>query len=119
MNRLFILGNLGNDPEIRKFESNSSVANLSVAVTETTKDANGNRVKTTEWFRCVCFNSLALFVEKHVKKGSKVLIEGRIRTRSYKDKNGIEKSISEVLVDRLELLTWTESPSEKLNESTW
>jgi single-strand DNA-binding protein len=109
MNRLFILGNVGNDPEVRKFESNSSIANFSVAVTETTKDPNGDRIKTTEWFKCVTFNSLSLFVEKYVKKGSKVLIEGRIRTRSYKDKNGIDKTISEVLVDRLELLTWSES----------
>jgi single-strand DNA-binding protein len=110
MNRLFILGNLGSEPEVKKFEGNSAVANLSVAVSETTKDANGNRVKTTEWFKCVCFNSLAVFVERHVRKGAKVLIEGRIRSRTYTDRNGNEKSVSEVLVDRLELLTW-ETPA--------
>lgn len=123
MNRLFILGNVGAEPQIRKFENNSSVASFSVGVSETAKDQDGNRSKITEWFRCSCFNSLALFVEKHVRKGAKVLIEGKIRTRTYTDREGYEKSVQEVIVDRLELLTWeTPAPASSGNynkRETW
>lgn len=107
MQKLIITGNLGKDPEIKSFENGGKVANFTVGVTErgyTTKD--GKTVPDhTEWFNCVVKqNGLAGVVEQYVKKGNKVLIEGKIRTREY-EKEGQKKYAQEVIVESMELLT--------------
>lgn len=116
MNRVIIMGNVGGDPDFRQFENQSSVINFSVGVSESFKDSHGNRIKATEWFRCVGWNSTALFAKKFVRKGAKVLIEGKFKTRNYTDGKGIERSISELNIERLDLIDW---PKDQKEESPW
>jgi single-strand DNA-binding protein len=114
MNKIIIMGNLGNDPETRQFNDNDGnmtgmVANFNVAVHETIKDKQGNKVKATEWFRCVAWGTTANFIEKYVLKGSKVLVEGKMKSRNWTDKNGQEKTTTELNVEKIELLNWPDN----------
>lgn len=107
MQKLIITGNLGKDPEIKSFENGGKVANFTVGVTERGyKTKDGKDIPDhTEWFNCVVKqNGLAGVVEQYVKKGNKVLIEGKIRTREY-EKEGQKKYVQEVIVESMELLT--------------
>lgn len=107
MQKLIITGNLGKDPEIKSFENGGKVANFTVGVTERGyKTKDGKDIPDhTEWFNCVVKqNGLAGVVEQYVKKGNKVLIEGKIRTREY-EKGGQKKYVQEVIVESMELLT--------------
>lgn len=107
MQKLIITGNLGKDPEIKSFENGGKVANFTVGVTERGyKTKDGKDIPDhTEWFNCVVKqNGLAGVVEQYVKKGNKVLIEGKIRTREY-EKDGQKKYVQEVIVESMELLT--------------
>lgn len=107
MQKLIITGNLGKDPEIKSFENGGKVANFTVGVTERGyKTKDGKDISDhTEWFNCVVKqNGLAGVVEQYVKKGNKVLIEGKIRTREY-EKEGQKKYVQEVIVESMELLT--------------
>lgn len=111
MNKIIIMGHLGNDPETRQFNDQDGnmtgmVANFNVAVSETIKDKKGNKVKATEWFRCVAWGSTANFIEKYMQKGSKVLVEGKFKTRKWTDRDGQEKSTMELNVENIELLNW-------------
>lgn len=102
VNKVILLGNLGADPEIRVSQNGSKIATFSLATTESWKDKqSGERKTNTTWHRVVVFNpNLAEIVEKYVKKGSKLLIEGAIANRKYTDKDGIEKNISEVVISQ-------------------
>lgn len=95
VNKVILIGNLGRDPEIRAMESGRKVANFSIATTEVYKDKNGERQEKTEWHNIVFWSPLADIVEKYVKKGSKLYIEGRLRTRTY-EQDGIKKYITEI-----------------------
>lgn len=99
INKVVLIGNLGRDPEIRMSSSGQKIAHLSVATSDTWKDKLGERQEKTEWHRVVIFNSnLSDFVEKYVKKGSKVYLEGSLQTRKYTDSTGQEKYITEVII---------------------
>lgn len=106
VNKVILIGNVGKDPEVKYFDDNNAVANFSLATSERGfKAANGTEVpERTEWHNIVCWRGLAKIAEQFVKKGSQIYIEGKIRTRSYDDKNGVKRYVTEVYADSLELL---------------
>src|SRR5690349_5072116 len=100
VNKVILVGNLGRDPEIRSFQNGGRVANLSLATSENWKDrATGERKEKTEWHRVAIFNDrLVEVVEKYLKKGSKVYIEGQLETRKWTDQQGQERYTTEVVL---------------------
>ena len=112
MNKAILLGNVGKDPEIRTTGNGTKVASFSLATTEKWKDKDGNSSEATEWHNITAWNNVAKIVESYVKKGDKLLIEGRITNRSYDDKDGNKKYITEVVCNNLELLGGRDKPVE-------
>ncbi|MEO6922211.1 MAG: single-stranded DNA-binding protein [Acidobacteriaceae bacterium] len=105
VNKVFLLGNVGKDPEIRTTQSGMVVASFSLATADRAKDQTGNWVDKTEWHNLVCFQRTAEIVRDYVKKGSQIFVEGKIQTRSWDDKeSGQKKYKTEVLVNELSLL---------------
>ncbi len=102
VNKVILVGNVGRDPEIRSTQDGTKVANLSLATSETWRDKNsGERKERTEWHRVVIFNErLVDVVEKYVKKGAKLYIEGALQTRKWTDNTGAEKYTTEVVLQR-------------------
>jgi single-strand DNA-binding protein len=100
VNKVILVGNLGRDPEIRSFQNGGRVANISIATSESWKDkATGERKERTEWHRVAIFNDrLVDVVEKYLKKGAKVYIEGQLETRKWTDQSGQEKYTTEVVL---------------------
>lgn len=99
VNKVVLVGNLGRDPEIRHTNAGKKIASFSVATSDVWKDANGGRQEKTEWHRVVVFNpSTAEFVERYLKKGSKVYIEGSLQTRKWTDNAGQDRYATEVIV---------------------
>jgi single-strand DNA-binding protein len=100
VNKAIIIGNVGKDPEIRSMQSGDTVASFSIATSESWKDkTSGERKEKTEWHRVSCFNQgLNKVIEKYVKKGSKIYIEGQIETRKWTDKDGAEKYSTEIVL---------------------
>lgn len=103
-NKITLIGNLGRDPEVRSISSERKVADFSVAVTDAYTDRNGQRQEKTEWFRVSFWNQKADVVEKYLKKGNPVYVEGRLSVRTYTDKEGKERYSLEVLGQELTLL---------------
>jgi single-strand DNA-binding protein len=101
LNKACLIGNLGRDPEIRSMQNGNRVANLSLATTDTWKDKQtGERRQATEWHRIVIFNDhLVSVVEKFCKKGDKLYIEGKIKTRKWTDQQGVEKYSTEIVME--------------------
>jgi len=99
-NRAILSGNVGGDPDIRHTQAGKKIASFSLATSESWKDrATGERKETTEWHRIVVFNeALAGIVEQYVQKGSKVLVEGQIKTREYEDREGIKRRATEIVI---------------------
>lgn len=104
INKVILIGNLGNDPEIKYLPSGGAVANISIATNKKWKDKDGNQQEHTEWHRCVAFNRTAEIVGEYLRKGSQVYVEGELRTRKWKDKDGVEKYTTEVMVSSLQML---------------
>lgn len=104
MNKAILSGTLGKDPEVRTITSGKKVANFSLATNETRKDKNGEKVQETEWHNIVVWGTAAEIAEKYLKKGSKALIEGKIKNKSYEDKDGNKKYITEIHSERFEML---------------
>src|SRR3954468_7258506 len=100
VNKVILIGNLGRDPEIRSFQNGGRVANFSIATSENWKDrTTGERKERTEWHRVAVFNdALVGVVERFLKKGSKVYIEGQLETRKFNDQSGAERTITEVVL---------------------
>ena len=104
VNKVILLGNLGKDPEVRRLDDGRGVANFSLATSETYKNKSGEKVTNTEWHNVVLWSPLADIAENYLKKGSQVYIEGKISNRSYEDKDGVKKYISEVVGREITLL---------------
>ncbi|MDR0427645.1 MAG: single-stranded DNA-binding protein, partial [Dysgonamonadaceae bacterium] len=106
VNKIILIGHVGKDPEVRYYDNGGSVANFSLATTERGyKTANGTQIPDrTEWHNIVLWRGLAEIAEKYIHKGSKIFIEGKIRTRSYDDQQGIKRYVTEIWGDNLELL---------------
>ncbi len=102
VNKVILVGNLGRDPEIRSTQDGTRIANLSLATSESWRDRNsGERKERTEWHRVVVFNDkLVEVVEKYLKKGSKIYVEGALQTRKWTDQSGTEKYSTEVVLQR-------------------
>ena len=105
VNKVTVMGVLGRDPETKNFPNGGSITTFSVATTEFWKDkATGERREATEWHRITTNNRLAEIASKYLKKGSKAYIEGSLRTRKWKDQNGIDREVTEIRADVLQLL---------------
>jgi len=104
LNKVILIGNVGKDPVVKYFDSGNAVANFSVATSERGYTlSNGTEVpERTEWHNIVAGRDRAQFVEKHVKKGSLVYVEGKIRSRNYDDQSGVKRYITEIYADRIE-----------------
>ena len=104
VNKVILIGNLGRDPETRYTTGGDAVTNLRIATTETWKDKSGEKQEKTEWHTVVLFGRQAEIAGEYLKKGRPVYIEGRLQTRKYTDKEGVEKYSTEIVGDRMQLL---------------
>ena len=105
VNKVIIVGNLGKDPEVRYMPSGSAICNITVATSRQWKDkTSGERQEETEWHRVALFDRLAEIAGEYLKKGRPVYIEGRLKTRKYTDKNGVEKYTTEIVAAEMQLL---------------
>ncbi|MCV6612410.1 MAG: single-stranded DNA-binding protein [Amphritea sp.] len=105
VNKVIIVGNLGNDPETKYMPSGNAVTNITVATSETWKDKQtGEQQERTEWHRCVFFNRLAEIAAEYLRKGSKVYLEGSLRTRKWKDQQGQDRYTTEIVVSEMQML---------------
>lgn len=105
INKAIIVGNLGQDPDVRYTTEGKAVANLSIATSETWKDkSTGEKKEKTEWHRVVMFGNLAEIVEKYVQKGSKIYIEGKLQTRKWQDKDGSDRYTTEIVANEMQML---------------
>ncbi len=113
VNKVILIGNLGKDPEIRRLENGAVVANFPIATSETYLDKTTNeRRDITDWHNVVVWRGLAEVVEKYLRKGMKVYIEGKLKSRSYQDKDGVTKYITEVVADEMTMLSRNENPNQ-------
>ena len=104
VNKVILLGNLGRDPETRYTTGGDAVCNLNIATSEQWKDKSGEKQEKTEWHRVVLFGRQAEIAGEYLKKGRSVYIEGRLQTRKYTDKEGVEKYSTEIVGDRMQLI---------------
>ena len=104
VNKVILVGNLGKDPELRYTPSGTAVATFSLATTERYKDREGQRQEKTEWHNIVAWRQLAEICGKFLHKGKQVYIEGKIQTRSYDDRDGNKRYITEIVVDQMQML---------------
>ena len=105
VNKVILVGNVGNDPDVRYTANGQAVANLSIATSEVWKDkTTGEKQERTEWHRVVFFGKAAEIVRDYTKKGSKLFIEGALRTRKWEDKSGVERYTTEVVSSDLQML---------------
>lgn len=105
VNKVILVGNLGADPETKYLPSGDAVTNIRIATTETWKDKSGEKQEATEWHRVGFFGKLAEIAGQYLKKGSSVYVEGRIKTRKWQDKEGQDKYSTEIVADRLQMLS--------------
>lgn len=105
INKVILIGNLGQDPEVKYMPNGNAVANITVATSESWKDKNtGEQIDKTEWHRVVFFRRLAEIVGEYLKKGSKIYIEGKLQTRKWQDKNGADHWTTEVIANEMQML---------------
>ena|SRR5690554_2554778 len=105
INKVILIGNLGADPEIRYTQSNTAIANLSIATSESWKDKQtGEQKEQTEWHRCTAYRRLAEICGEYLKKGSKVYVEGRLQTRKWTDNNNVDRYTTEIIINDLQML---------------
>ena len=112
MQKTILIGYLGNDPELRDTQG-KSVCTFSVATTERWKDPHGNRQERTEWHRIVAWDSLAKTCAQYLKKGSRIYLEGKNRSRKWMDQNGVEHYVTEIQANGLEILNSLTNSSSK------
>jgi single-strand DNA-binding protein len=103
-NTVQLIGNVGNDPEIKNLDGGKKVANLTIATNDSYKNDKGEKVEQTEWHKVVAWGKTAEIIEKYVTKGLQIAVEGKLTHRSYDDKNGEKRYITEVVVNDVLLL---------------
>lgn len=105
VNKVIIVGNLGNDPEVRFSNNGAAIANISVATSDSWKDkTTGERQEKTEWHRITLFNRLGEVAGEYLKKGSKVYIEGKLQTRKWQDQQGNDRYSTDIIADQMQML---------------
>jgi single-strand DNA-binding protein len=112
VNKVILVGNLGRDPEIRYLPSGEPVANITIATSSKYKNKSGEMVEETEWHRVTFFGKLAEIVGQYLKKGRSVYVEGRIKTRKYTDKDGVEKYATDIIANEMQMLGGREGMGE-------
>lgn len=116
VNKVILVGRLGKDPEVRHLENGATVANFSIATSETYKDRNtGEKREQTEWHNIVLWRGLAEVVEKYVKKGDMIYVEGKLRTRSW-EKDGVTRYTTEVVGDNMTMLGGSQSGGSSMSQ---
>jgi single-strand DNA-binding protein len=105
VNKVILVGNLGEDPKVRTLENGAVVANFPLATTESFRDKSGNKVEQTEWHNIVVWRGLAEIADKYLRKGSSIYLEGKIRTRSWEDKEGSKRYTTEIVADTFTMLS--------------
>lgn len=105
LNKVVIIGNVGKDPEIKYTASGDAVVNIGVATTETWKDKNGQRQERTAWHNVTAYRKLAEIINEYVKKGTNIYIEGKIEYQKYTDKNGVEKTSTNIIASEMLMLS--------------
>lgn len=105
VNKVILIGNVGGDPEVRYLDGGVAVARFSLATSEVYNNKNGERVTQTEWHNIVLWRRLAQTAEQYVKKGMMLYVEGRIRTRSWDDQNGVKRYTTEIYGDNFQMLS--------------
>ena len=119
MNTVFLIGNLGHSPEV-KTVGDVKVASLSLATTTKWKNPDGSKVERTEWHRLVMWRGLAEIAEKYLEKGSKIAVTGEIRYRTYTDRDNVERKVTEINVEKMEMLgAPKEQPRPESNVDLW
>ncbi|AEA96379.1 single-stranded DNA-binding protein [Alteromonas mediterranea] len=104
VNKVILVGNLGNDPEVRYMPNGNAVANLSLATSESWKDQQGQVQERTEWHRLTMYRRLAEIAGEYLKKGSQIYVEGKLQTRKWQDQQGQDKYTTEIIVDQMQML---------------
>jgi single-strand DNA-binding protein len=104
INKVILVGNVGKDPEVRHLDSNISVANFSLATSESYTNKAGEKVTNTEWHNIVCWRGSATYAENYIRKGSQLYVEGKIKTRSYDAPDGSKRYVTEIYADTMQLL---------------
>lgn len=104
VNKVILVGNLGNDPEVRYMPNGNAVANLSIATSESWKDQQGQQQERTEWHRVTMYRRLAEIAGEYLKKGSQIYLEGKLQTRKWQDQQGNDKYTTEVIADQMQML---------------
>ena len=105
VNKVIVIGNLGRDPEVRYTPNGAAICNVSIATTRNWKDkSSGEKVEETEWHRVVFYDRLAEIAGEYLKKGRPVYVEGRLKTRKWADKDGVEKYTTEIIANEMQLL---------------
>ena len=104
VNKVILVGNLGNDPEVRYMPNGNAVANLSLATSESWKDQQGQVQERTEWHRLTMYRRLAEVAGEYLRKGSQIYVEGKLQTRKWQDQNGQDKYTTEIIVDQMQML---------------
>jgi len=117
INKVILVGNVGKDPEVRHLDSGVAVASFSLATSETYKNKDGQKVTNTEWHNIVLWRGLAEIAEKYVKKGNPLYIEGKIRTRSWDDKDGNKRYTTEIIADNMQMLGSKQSSEEEASSA--
>ena len=118
VNKVIIIGNLGNDPEMRYMPSGEAVANLSIATSENWTDkTTGAKREKTEWHRVVAFRKLAEIIGQYCKKGDQIYIEGKLQTRKWADKNGQDHYTTEIIADQMQMLGGKEDRGQRERQS--
>ena len=104
LNKVILIGRLGRDPEVRYMPNGEAVCNFSVATSEAWNDRNGQRQERTEWHNITMYRRLAEIAGQYLKKGSQVYLEGKIQTRKYTDKNGVERTAYDIIANEMKML---------------
>jgi len=104
-NKVQLIGNVGQDPEVKTFEGGKKVASLTIATNEYYKNEKGEKIEDTQWHRVTAWGKLADLIEKYVTKGKEIVVEGKLVHRSYDDKDGIKRYITEVVINDILLLS--------------
>lgn len=104
LNKVILIGRLGRDPEVRYMPNGEAVCNFSVATSESWKDSNGQKQERSEWHNVTMYRKLAEIAGKYLTKGSQVYLEGKIQSRKYTDKNGVERTAYEIIANEMKML---------------
>lgn len=118
VNKVILIGNVGADPDVKYLEGGVTVARFSLATSEVYNNKNGERVTQTEWHNIVLWRNLAQIAEKYVKKGMMLYVEGRLRTRSWDDQNGVKRYTTEIYGDNFQMLSRKQDNGEKPQDTS-